>query len=332
MKIRRPFLIKGHGTAFPEQKVVSADLEKKLGLSPGWSEQYSGVRERYHAGTETSAQLGAAAAKEALKQAGLELQDIGLIISAAATFDRLLPHQSALLKSVLDPRDLHRTMTLDINTSCLSFVTALDVASGYLNDSDCRNILIVSAEIASKGLNPKDPKTATLFGDAAAAVIISYDADATQGSLKFLQKTYSSGVEGATIPGGGNQYYFTKYPFDPDLLYFRMESKALLRMALIHLKPFMEDFFSDLPIDLQDLDLFIPHQASKTGLSAFANHFTIEENKIFRNLATQGNCIAASIPTALSQALSQGRTKSGDTIMLAGTSAGFGIGAILLKV
>lgn len=332
MKIQRPFLIKGHGTAFPKQKIASGDLEKKLGLSSGWSEQYSGVRERYHVNGETSAQLGAAAAQQALKQAELELQDIGLLISASATFDRPLPHQSALLKSELDPKDLHRTMTIDINTSCLSFVTALDLASGYLNNTDCRNILIVSAEIASKGLNPKDPKTATLFGDAAAAFVISYDADATRGSLKFLQKTYSSGVEGATIPGGGNQYYFTKHPFDSNLLYFRMESKALLRMALMHLKPFMEDFFSDLPIDLQDLDLFIPHQASKTGLLAFANQFMMEENKIFCNLATQGNCIAASIPTAFSQALSQGRIKSGDTIMLAGTSAGFGIGAILLKV
>ena len=331
MKVKHPFHIAGYGTAFPANKVTSSALEARLDLPAGWSERYSGVKERYHVDTDTNASLGAEAARRALQNAGLEFADIDLLISASATFDRILPHQSSLLKHALDPRDAQDTATFDLNSSCLSFVTALDTAARRLDD-DCRHILIVSSEIASRGLDPADPKTATLFGDAAAAFILTRDKTGTHGSLKYRQKTYSAGVHGATIIGGGSEHYFTREAFDPSLLYFKMESKALLRMALLHLKPFMQDFFADLPIELTDLDLFIPHQASKTGLAAFQNMFNLPPEKIFLNLATQGNCIAASIPTALAQALSQGRIQSGDTVMLAGTSAGFGIGALLLKI
>lgn len=332
MSILKPFKIIGHGVALPTQKVSSEALEQQLGISKGWAYKYSGVKNRYNVTTETNAILGAIAARKALEKNNLKFTDIDLLISASATFDQPLPHQSSLLKRELDPNDLSSLPCMDIGSSCLSFVTALDVAARYLDGKTYRNILIVSAEIASKGLNPNDAKTATLFGDAAAAIIVAYDEKGESGLIKYQQKTYSKGVHGASVKGGGNKYFFKDHPYDPELHSFQMNSKPLLRMGMLHVPPFVATFFEDLPLTIKDIDVIIPHQASKIALKIFKKQFNLTNPQVFENLAQQGNCIAASIPTALSQALTLGQLQKGQTCLLMGTSAGFGIGALMFKV
>ena len=173
--MKRPFKILGTGTYYPENIITSADLETKHGLPNGWSERYSGVKSRHYATTETNAFLGARALEKALAKANIKVNEIDLLISASATYDYPLPNQSSLIKYELKGSGNTDFPCVDIDATCLSFVAAMDYASRFLDGETYRNIAIVSSEIASNGLNPENWETLTLFGDGAAAMILSYD-------------------------------------------------------------------------------------------------------------------------------------------------------------
>ena len=189
--------------------------------------------------------------------------------------------------------------------------------------------MVVSAEIASKGLNSEDIETYTLFGDAAAAVIVSYDTSFECGAMRYSLKTYAEGAGFTTIKGGGNDFPFSEVSFDPSLHTFQMQGKQLLKAASRRIPEFLDGFFTG--IDPSEVDWVIPHQASKAGLALFHKLGLFPEEKIINTLPQTGNCIAASIPYALVSSIQEGKVKRGDTCLLIGTSAGFSIGAMLLR-
>jgi 3-oxoacyl-[acyl-carrier-protein] synthase-3 len=133
------------------------------------------------------------------------------------------------------------------------------------------------------------------------------------------------------IKGGGNKYSFRDYPYNSKLHSFAMNGKNLLRLARSKIPDFMEWFFSDLPIRLQDVDAIIPHQASKTGINMFKSMYNLTDSQVKGNLIHNGNCIAASIPLTFCDAVRKGEIKRGDICLLSGTSAGFSIGSVLIK-
>lgn len=328
----RTFKITGTGTYYPENIVESSDLEAKYGLPKGWSERYSGVKSRHHVTTETNAFLGARALEKALAKANITVNDIDLLISASATYDYPLPNQSSLIKHELNGSKNTDFACVDIDATCLSFVAAMDYASRFLDGKKYRNIAIVSSEIASNGLNSDNWETLTLFGDGAAAMIISYDEKAESGSLHFDMKTYSEGAYNTIIRGGGNAVFFKDNPYSPELHSFKMEGKKLLRMAKQKIPVFMDDFFENLDFSIEDVDFIIPHQASKMGVWIFEKLYNFSEGQVLRNLEHKGNCIAASIPTVLIENIENGTIQKGNTVLLCGTAAGFSIGGILLIV
>ena len=227
----KPFKITGAGTYYPKNIVQSNDLEAKYGLPIGWSERYSGVKSRHHVTTETNAFLGARALEKALAKANMKVENIDLLISASATYDYPLPNQSSLIKYELSESENTDFPCVDMDATCLSFVAAMDYASRFLDGKSYRNIAIVSSEIASNGLNPDNWETLTLFGDGAAAVILSFDETAESGSINFGMKTYAEGAFNTIIRGGGNAMFFKDNPYSPELHSFKMEGKKLLRMA-----------------------------------------------------------------------------------------------------
>ena len=326
-----PFKISGVGTHLPGNRVHSEQLEEALAIKHGWAARYSGVQMRYHSTHESNAYLGARALEKALDHAGVEAGDLGLLISAAATYDYPLPNQASMIKVELEEGGGYNFPCIDIDTTCLSFVTALDHAAKALDPDRCQHIAIVSAEIASKGLNPGNWETATLFGDAAAAVIVSIDESRKSGSLKYDMRTYSEGAMNTIIRGGGNKYFFKDHPYDPVLHSFSMDGRQLLRLAKKRIPEFMEAFFEDLPVGIEEVDHILPHQASKAGLMVFTSLYNFKDGQVERNLECRGNCIAASIPSMLCDAILDGRIRKGDLCLLCGTSAGFSIGANLIR-
>lgn len=326
--MRRPFKISGVGAYLPQNRVLSSDLEKELSLPQGWIAKYTGVTSRPIATYETNRFMAAAAITDALADAALALSDISCLISASATYDSPLPNNASRIKTELPDSEKLDFPCIDVDVTCLSFMAALDYASSLVAE-DCLHVVIVSSEIASKGLNPKDIETYTLFGDAAAAVIISYDPLAESGAKKYSLKTYSEGSEFTTIQGGGNDFPFGKTAFDPALHTFQMKGKQLLKTASRRVPEFLTAFLNE--VDPVQVDCIIPHQASKAGLALFHKIGLFPEEKIINTLSEMGNCIAASIPYGLITAIKSGKLKRGDSCLLIGTSAGFSVGAMLLK-
>jgi len=326
MNTVRKIKITGMGKYLP-QAVDSNDLEQKHGLPLGWSERYSGVRTRHHATSESNGSMGANALSGALKNAGLKTSDLDLIISASATYDYPLPSTSSIIKSEI--KDASNVGTLDIDSTCLSFVSAFEMASKLLDGNQYKHIAIVSSEIASKGIDPNKWETLTLFGDGAACFILSYDENSDSGFVHGGIKTFSEGVHDTIIKGGGNKYFFKDHPYDVEMHSFHMNGKRLLRLAKKKIPEFMSWFFEGLNTVITDIDLVIPHQASKTGVGIFRNMYPFKDENFYGNLETHGNCIAASIPMSLYDAITEGKLKRGQSCLICGTSAGFSVGAVL---
>ncbi|MGL6267952.1 MAG: 3-oxoacyl-[acyl-carrier-protein] synthase III C-terminal domain-containing protein [Chitinophagaceae bacterium] len=326
----KPVKIIGVGKYLPAE-MSSMELENKYHIPNGWSEKYSGVLSRHQVSFETNGYMGGRAVEAALKNAGLKLSDMDMIISASASFDYPLPNSASVIKSELPDNLQIDIPAIDIDSSCLSFVSAFEYASNMLNGSQYKRIVIVSAEISSIAANPANWETLTLLGDGAAAVILAYDEASGSEFIRGGLRTYSEGVYDTIFKGGGNKYFYRDHLFDPDIYSFAMNGLKLLRLATKKLPEFMEWFFSGLPVNLTDINVIIPHQPSKTGLSLFKRLFLLKENQMKESISCYGNCIAASIPLTLVDAIEQGEIKRGDLCLLFGTSAGFSIGAVLIK-
>lgn len=327
------FKIESYAYALPAP-VYSADLENQNAWTPGWVEKHTGVRRRHWCTKEQSnGDLGVAASRQALVKAGLTLRDIDLLIFAGGTFDYVIPNQASVIKALLDPSCEAHIPCIDLDTTCLSFLSALEMAVEKLYLGKAKKILLVSAEVASKGINPNDKETYTLFGDAAVSMVIA-TSDSDSRLLKTRYSVYSAGIEDTIIKGGGNRMHFKDHPYNAVDYAFQMNGKSLLRLALNHIPNFVEEFFKDLNVGLADLDACIPHQASKAGLSLFESVFSKWNSRMCvpSSLAEYGNCIAASIPLTLALALESGQLKKGDLCLMIGTSAGFGIGATLIQL
>lgn len=330
MKHTRPIKIAGFGKYLP-RAISSADLEHDHNLPAGWSEKFSGVVSRHQVSFESNGYMGARAIENALQNCGFKLTDLDLIISASATFDYPLPNSASVIKSELAGALDIQIAGIDIDSSCLSFVSAFEMASSLLDGDQYKRLVIVSSEISSIGANPSNWETFTLLGDAAVAVILEYDESAGSHFIKGGQRTYSEGVYETIIRGGGNKYFYKEHPYQPDLHSFSMNGLKVLRIASKRIPEFMEWFFSDLPFKIEEMDAIIPHQASRTGINLFKRMYPFRECQVKESIAHYGNCIAASIPLTLYDAVEKGEIRRGDLCLLCGTSAGFAIGAVLIK-
>lgn len=330
MKKDKPIKIVAMGKYLP-QAISSEAIETKYGIPKGWSLKRSGVANRHQVTTEHVGWMGARAAEQALEKAQMTLADIDMIISGGGSYDYPIPNQASIIKKEMKGGTQSSAPAIDVDSTCLSFVTAFDFAAHLLDGQVYQNILIVSSEIASLCLDPNNWETLTLFGDGAAAAVVSYDHTQQSHYLKGKMVTFSEGVDYTIVEGGGAKKFVKDYPYDPTLHSFQMQGKKLLKLTKAKLPEFMDQFFSDTPYSLQTVDAIVPHQASKLGLKLFAKQFKLRKDLVMQTLLKYGNCIAASIPLTLLDAIDNGNIQRGDVCLLAGTSAGFSIGGVLIR-
>jgi 3-oxoacyl-[acyl-carrier-protein] synthase III len=203
--VRFPLKIQGVGRYLPQRIVFNSELEKLHNLPRGWIERHNGVCERRWADrkTETNAFMGARAAEEALCQANFSIRDIDLILNASGTFQQPIPDTAPLIQYELG-RDAYGIPCMSVNATCLSFLVALDTASSLLASGRYQRILIVTSDISSGNLNPHEPETATLLGDAAAAVVVTLPPEKEpKGILSARLETYSEGAHFTEVAAGG---------------------------------------------------------------------------------------------------------------------------------
>jgi 3-oxoacyl-[acyl-carrier-protein] synthase-3 len=326
----RPLKILGVGRYVPDRVVTAQELADRIGIEADWILRNQGVEERRWVTHETASQMGASAAREALDRAGLEPGDLDLILNASGTQEQAIPDGAALIQRELD---LGRSgiPCFSVHATCLSFVVGLELASQLIATGTYRHILVVSSDISSCALDFTEPEACTLFGDMAAAVVVgpAGEDDASCVHSSRLE-TFGEGAELTQIPGGGTG----RHPNDPDTRpednLFQMQGRKVARLSIRHGGEFLERLQPGLSSGLGDIDIVVPHQASKLGLRLMARHYGFGEENLVSVIERYGNCVAASIPGALYEAVVSGRLQRGQKVLLLGTGAGLSIGGMIL--
>ena len=323
-----PFAIAGIGQAAPAPRAASAALDAELGLPAGTVARVSGRAERrFVTEHESPDDLQRTAANQALNQAGIGIDDIDCLISASATARQALPFNAAHVCRVLGARP--GISAFDIDMTCLSALRALETAAALLPRYP--NILIVSCEIASAGLDWQDPHSAALFGDGAAAMVVR--ASDRGGLLAARFAVFPEGYEYCAIPGCGYHRPPSRHLGDyAPLGRFRMDGRRLYQLTARVLPGFLRAVLEEAGLTLADLDWVAPHQASPGALDHMRRRLGIPARKLVDIFQDYGNQVAASLPNALFHLLRHRPVQSGDRVLLIGTSAGLGLGALIWEL
>ncbi len=339
MGLTRKIKFVSSGRYLPKRVVPGSEIDRILGVSEGTSERMSGVAKRHYADPveESSSRMAAEAAKIALKNAKLSFKDIDAVICASGTPQQTIPCTAALVQEALGELESGKP-SFDINSTCLSFVTGLDTISYMIEAGRYNRVLLISSEIASVGINYEHAESACLFGDGAVAWVIEKTPAGEYSEIVYAKmETYSSGAETCKIEAGGTKYHprhNSQYDEKTSALraLFHMDGRKVFKQASTVAPEFFARVQKETEMDLlKDIQLFIPHQASKSGMEIVRRKLEIPEDKFMNILENHGNMIAVSIPLALSYAVEQGRIKRGDKVMLLGTSAGFSIGTVIFE-
>lgn len=304
--------------------VVSiTEASERVGRSPEWIRTRLGVESR-HRFRGLPDEQGALAARPLLEAHGPP----DLVLSAAATPRQLLPDTAVFIARELG---LSGIPAYSMHATCLSFLVGLRHAMMLVEHGVHDRVLIVSSEIASHSLDPSEPESAALIGDGAAAAMVVAAPDGPATTLRaFVHRTWPEGADLTEYRGAGVRCP----PGDPTTTdsdnRFHMRGPAIYRMARKKVAAVLDEVEALTGVAPGDVDLLVPHQASGNALASLSR-YGFREDRVVDVVARFGNCIAASIPMALSVALEEGRITRGDTVLLLGTGAGLSVGAALLR-
>lgn len=338
MPISRTFKILGSGTFRPDREVASVEIDDRLNRRRGWVENKSGVKSRRYAGdSDTTVSMAANAARAAFENAGWSkvlAGDIDCIISASGTVEQAIPCTASLVQKALNLSHMN-IPCFDINSTCLSFLTALDNASALMAVGRYRRILLVSSDIPSLGLNWDHMESSLIFGDGAAAMIIEQSSVGFSASATIKgshMETYSAAANVCQVQAGGTKFHPSKQNGDLSALaLFEMDGKAAYKVTAANIDGFLATLFAGTGLQMKDIDLVIPHQASLLAMQHIRKKLKIPQDKLVDIFADHGNQIAASIPTAFHIARTDGRVKPGDNVLLIGTGAGISLAGMILQ-
>ena len=318
--------IVGWGTAVPDARCSNADLEATVDTNDTWIVERTGIRERRIAAPgETSATLGTAAAADAIKRAGLSPTDIDLLVVATASPDTLLPHTGAHIGDALGLR----CGSFDVSAACAGFVYELVVGASLLN-AGYQHVLIVGAETLSRITDPEDRATVILFGDGAAAAVLSRS-DGAPGLLGWDLGCDGSAAGLIEIPAGGG-----RLPTSADTVaarghYMKMQGQEVFRRAVRAVVDTSIATLERAGVGIDDVQWFVPHQANLRIIEAAAKRLGFEPGRTITNIEHYGNTSSASIPLALFEAVDDGRVREGDLVLCAGVGAGLTWGSALIR-
>jgi 3-oxoacyl-[acyl-carrier-protein] synthase III len=320
--------VTGWGAYAPAQVLSNADLERLVDTSDEWIVSRTGIRERRVAAAhETTASMAAVAARRAIAVAGIEPDDIDLILLATLTPDYWMPSTAALVKEAIGNT---RAAAMDVAAACSGFVYAFSTAQAYVTSGMARHVLVIGAELLTRFLDYSDRSTCILFGDGAGAVVVSAG-EPSGGTLGIELTTEPQGAYMIWLPAGGAKSPPSSETIARGEHYIRMEGKETYRFATRTLASTALAAVRRAGLEADDIDLFIPHQANIRIIEAVAKGLDLPMERMFVNVDRYGNTSAASVPLALAEAVDCGRVKVGDNIVLVAFGAGFTSGAVAIE-
>ena len=312
-EVKRHVEIAGYGVCLPKNTVQFKDQ----------------TRYRVVENEETQLDLAEVAIQRALEKANLKIEDIDCLVSASAVGVQPIPCTAALIhervaKGLSIP-------AMDINTTCTSFISALSTMSYLIEAGEYRRVLIVSSEVGSLGLNPKQKESYELFSDGAAAFIFQ-SSDKDKGVIASLQRTWSEGAHDTEIRGGLTAYQPKEYSEETKTNFmFDMKGKKILLLSARVIPEMFQEFQEKSGISKDAVDYIIPHQASR-ALPLVMGKLGVDEDKYLNLVTDYGNMVSVAVPFGLAYALDHGYVKEGDTIFLMGTAAGMTVNMLALKL
>jgi 3-oxoacyl-[acyl-carrier-protein] synthase-3 len=330
VEMHLPIRIEGTGAAVPATISLSSDLDRQIGRPPGWLFRRTGVFARHVCGGEDQVDLAVSASREALAAAEASAGDIDIVLFAAAVPYQSIPATAPLIQHRLGMAD-GACAAFDINATCLSFLTAMDILSALIAAGRYRRGLVVASEIPSRALPwTEAPQTAALFGDGAAAAVISAG-DGRSGIVAAAMQTHPSAYDACRLGSGGTRYDYhrDREEFARHAV-FEMDGETLFRTTLRSFPAFLDRLLAQAGWGRGDVDVVVPHQASPGTLAHLARRSGFRPDVVVDIARDLGNQVAASLPTALHRARRDGRLGEGRRALLLGTSAGISFGGLAL--
>jgi 3-oxoacyl-[acyl-carrier-protein] synthase-3 len=318
----------GTGAYAPKRILTNADLEKMVDTNDEWIQQRSGIRERHIVEEgEATSDLAINAARQALERANLVPEDIEFIVVGTTTPDHFFPSVGNIVQHRLGCR---RVGSVDVLAACAGSMYSLNMGAKFIEAGKYRRVLCIGAEALSRITDFTDRGTCVLLADAAGAAVLEASDDGTgiiDGDL------YSDGqyAELLHMPGGGARYPATHETIDARMHYAKMKGSEVFKVAVRMFVECTETILARHGLGAADIDLFIPHQANLRIIEAAAKRVGLPMEKVFVNVDRYGNTGAASVYVALEEAVTAGRVKKGDTILMAAFGGGFAWGSALMR-
>lgn len=270
------------------------------------------------------------AAERALEHAGVAADQLDCIIAACAAGVQPIPCTAALVMERIAPDAV--AAAFDVNSTCTSFITALEVASRYLADGEYRRVLIVSGDVGTRFVNPEQRESFELLSDAAAAFVVTAGDNPKRGVVASLQQTWPQHAHDTELRGGLSLHPAQQYPSgDPADYLFDMDGRRALAGMLRVLPGFFDRFFDRAGVAPDELDLIVPHQASG-ALGLAMRRLGFDRDSYADHVAEYGNMVSASVPYTFARCLDDGRIGAGSRVLLCGTAAGLTANALLLQL
>jgi len=322
-------IILGTGSAVPKKILTNQDLESMVDTSDEWISSRTGVKQRHIAEDgDTTSLLAAEATQRALEMAGVEPEEVDMIVVSTTSPDMIMPNTGALVQKHLGASN---AFGFDVYAACAGFVYALAIADKFVRDKPESKVVAIGAELLSYITDWQDRNTCVLFGDAAGSVVLSGTNDGDRGILSSHLHSDGRLWELLHIPGGGVVYPASAEMVEKRDYCIRMQGNEVFKHAVRSMADVAQEALTANQLGPDDIDLFIPHQANIRIMKKVAERLEISPDRVYVNIERYGNTSSASIPVALDEANRAGRLKRGDLVLLDGFGGGFSWGAVILR-
>ncbi len=319
--------IAGTGSYTPSRVMTNTELERMVATSDDWIRERTGIRERHiSASGEACSDLAVQAGRRALAAAGLAASDLDLILVATCTGDYPLPATACLVQHQLGAT---KAAACDLSAACCGFVYALSVADAYVR-TGMRHVLVIGSEVMSAITDWSDRNTCILFGDGAGAAVVSAS-EGERGILSTHLRSDGSLCELITVPAGGSRTPLSEQVVADRTHFIKMKGNETFKVAVRTLEEIARETLAANHLQVEDLDLYVPHQANMRILKAVMERLGLPLEKVMLNLEHYGNTSAASIPIALDEAVRAGRIRDGSLVMLGAFGAGLTWASALIR-
>jgi 3-oxoacyl-[acyl-carrier-protein] synthase-3 len=323
-----PAGVLGIGSALPEKVLTNLDLEKMVDTSDQWITERTGIKERRQAGPqETTSSLSVQASRKSLEMAGLSPRDLDLIICSTISPDMPLPSTAAFIQHELGARSC---CAFDLAAACSGFLFGLSVADQFIRNGSAKYVLVIGAELLSRYVDYTDRATCVLFGDGVAAAVLGPVAPPS-GILAAELHTEGQFADHLYIPAGGTAMPASCETVQNRSHYIKMRGNELFKVAVRGMEEVSRNVLEKAQLSLDQIDLFIPHQANQRITEAVRERLGLSPEKVFCNISRVGNTSSASIPICIDECVRGGRLKKGDLVLMSAFGAGVTWGAVLMR-